>query len=49
MGSFKNPLLQNHWANFNHDLAQIIVWGRGFKVIQMKGIALLQVEVIAKE
>jgi hypothetical protein len=30
-------------------LAQIILGGRGFKVIEMKGIALLQVEIIAKE
>jgi hypothetical protein len=29
-------------------LAQIIVEGRGFKVIETKGIALLQGEIIAK-
>jgi hypothetical protein len=30
-------------------LAQNILGGRGLKVIQMKGIALLQGEIIAKE
>jgi hypothetical protein len=30
-------------------LAQIILGGRGFKVIQTKGIALLQGEIVAKE
>jgi hypothetical protein len=30
-------------------LAQIILGGRGFKVIQKKGIALLHGEIIAKE
>jgi hypothetical protein len=30
-------------------LVQIILGGRGFKFVQMKGIALLQEEIIAKE
>jgi hypothetical protein len=30
-------------------LAQIILGGRGFKFVQMKRIALLQEEIIAKE
>jgi hypothetical protein len=30
-------------------LAQIIFEGRGFKFVQMKGIALLQGEIIVKE
>jgi hypothetical protein len=46
VGSFKN-LLQNHWDNFN------LTWhksslGKGFKVIQMKGIAPFQEEIIRK-
>jgi hypothetical protein len=49
VGSFKNLLLQNHWANFKLDLAQIILGCRGFKVIQTKGIALFQGEIIAKK
>jgi hypothetical protein len=46
--SFKNLLLQNQWAKFNR-LGTIILGGREFKVIQMKVIALLQGEIIAKE
>jgi hypothetical protein len=42
--SFKN-LIQNHWANFKQTWAQIIVGGRGFKFVQMKGIAPLQGEI----
>jgi hypothetical protein len=30
-------------------LAEIILGGRGFKFVQMKGIALLKGEIIAKE
>jgi hypothetical protein len=30
-------------------LAQMILGGRGYKVIQMKGIALLEGEIMAKE
>jgi hypothetical protein len=41
VGSFKNILLKNHWA-------QIILGWRGFKFIQIKEIALLQGEIIVK-
>jgi hypothetical protein len=34
---------------FVPDLAQIILWGRGFKFIQMKGNTLLQEEIKVKE
>jgi hypothetical protein len=48
VGSFKNLPLQNHWAKLtifgtNHP------WGRGFQFVQMKGIALLQGEIIVNE
>jgi hypothetical protein len=46
--SFKNIPLQNHWAILTR-LSTNHPWGRGFKFIQMKGIAPLQGEVIAKE
>jgi hypothetical protein len=41
-------LLQNHWANFNQTW-QIILGGRGFKFVQMKGIVPPQGEIIAKQ
>jgi hypothetical protein len=47
MGSFKNLLLQNHWANFNQTWDKSSL-GRGFKFVQIKGIAPLQGEIIAK-
>jgi hypothetical protein len=47
MGSFEN-LLQNHWTNFNQTCHKSF-WGRGFTFVQMKGIAPLQGELIAKE
>jgi hypothetical protein len=48
LGSFDN-LLQNHWANFNQTWNKSFLGGRGFKFLQMKGIAFLEGEVIAKE
>jgi hypothetical protein len=48
MWSFKNLLLQNHCANFNHTWHKLFL-GRGFKFVQMKGIAPLQGEIIAKK
>jgi hypothetical protein len=48
MGSFKN-LLQNHYANFNQTWHKSSLGGMGFKFVQMKGIAPLQGEIIAKE
>jgi hypothetical protein len=47
MGSFKKLLLQNHWANFNQTRHKSSLGE--FKFVQMKGIALLQGEIIAKE
>jgi hypothetical protein len=47
VGSFDNLFLQNHWANFNQTRINH-PWGRGFKFLQMKGIALLEGEVIGK-
>ena len=45
VGSFKNLLLQNHRTRLgiNHP------GGRGFKLLQMKGVALLEGEAIAKK
>jgi hypothetical protein len=48
MGSFKNLLSQNPWVNFTR-LGITHPWGRGFKFVQMKGIAPLQGEKIAKQ
>jgi hypothetical protein len=45
-GPFQN--LQNHCANFNPDLEQIIL-GRNDSKFQIKGIVPLQGEVIANE
>jgi hypothetical protein len=47
VGSIKN--LQNHKANFNPDLAQIILGRNDSKFVQIKGIAPLQGEIIANE
>jgi hypothetical protein len=47
--SFKNFLLQNHWANFNMTGHKSSFGEWGFKFIQMKGIAPLQGGIIAKE
>jgi hypothetical protein len=44
MGSFKNLLLQNHEANFNLTWHKSSLGGG-----EMKGIAPLQGEIIAKE
>jgi hypothetical protein len=48
MGSFKH-LLQNHWANCNQTWHKSSGEEEGFKFVQIKGIAPLQGEVIAKE
>jgi hypothetical protein len=40
-------LLKNHWANFNQTWHKSS--GEGLKFVQMKGIASLKGEVIAKE
>jgi hypothetical protein len=47
VGSLKN-LLQSYWANFNQTWYKFL-GGRGFKFVQMKGIAPQQGEIIAKE
>jgi hypothetical protein len=49
MGSFKNLLLQNHHVNFNQTWHKSSLEERGFKFVQLKGIAPLQGEIIAKE
>jgi hypothetical protein len=49
VGSFKNFLFQNHRANFNQTWHKSSFGERGFNFVQMKGIALFQREVIAKE
>jgi hypothetical protein len=48
VGSFKNLLFQNHWVSLP-DLESIILGGKGFKFLQMKGISFLEGEVKAKE
>jgi hypothetical protein len=40
-------LLQNHWTNFDQTWHKLSLGG--FKFVQMKGSALLQGEIIAKE
>jgi hypothetical protein len=50
VGSFQNLFLQSHRANFNQTWHKSSsVGSRGFKVIETKGIALLQGEIITKE
>jgi hypothetical protein len=49
VGSFKNLLLQNYWANFNHTWHKSFLGGRKFKFLQMKGVAPLKGEIIAKQ
>jgi hypothetical protein len=48
VGSFKNLLLQNHWANFNQTWHKSSKEEEGLKFVQIKGIAPLQGEIIAK-
>ena len=48
--SYFRLLLKNHWANFEQpNLAQCILWWRGFKFVQMKGPVYFQGEIITKE